>query len=199
MARPTIEQQTTDSLERKILQLQRDLDGERRDLKLADIVFATLLEEEGLTQVEAYVRAYDPQTDNANSLEQMACRKAGLPRISAERTRIKKKLEEEEMTADNRRLSVALKGEAARDMAAIRIYAIATHPSTPVALQLKSWDMILRMKHVDGFVRSGELPPENQPKPFDIAMAGSAEEARELLLRDIQRAITAGGEDVCPE
>ena len=174
--------------------------GERAKLQVREMVFATLVAEEGYCYTDAYKEAYQPETTLVESIQQMASRIANRPRVKAEIARIKNRLAEEEMSKEQR-LAIVLNGAAVRDRMALELYAIATSEED-AKTRMKAWEMIGNLEHVDAFVGNKKVDQRDQSTPLNLGTMSSAGEARQALkdwiIKRTMRQLNSAPIDIAP-
>lgn len=160
---------------------------QRGDLRVKELVLARLIAEENYSQREAYIAAFHPSPDAKEaSIDSMASRVCGRPRVQAEIERIKCDIRETEMSKESR-LGVAFDGPQVNQRIALELFAIIVS-NKPDSLRVKCMEIIGKMKHVDAFVgASSALDEARRSAAIDgTADAGSARaKVREYLSKAI--------------
>lgn len=160
---------------------------ERGDLRVKELVLARLIAEENYPQREAYIAAFHPSPDAKEaSIDSMASRVCGRPRVKAEIDRKRNDIREKEMSKESR-LGAAFDGAAVNQRIALELFAIIVS-SKPDKLRVKCMEIIGKMKHVDAFVGvSSALDEAKRSAAIDgAADAGSARaKVREYLSKAI--------------
>ena len=167
------------------------------NLRVVEAVFANLVAREGFDYKDAYIEAFKPNTENIDSVYQMASRMANKPKVKAEIDRIRVQISEEEMSKDQR-LKIVYNGGELRDRIYIELFAMAMSPDIAPNLKFKILSKLGEAKHVDAWVGSNAVVADQARRAtgFDLSSASSAAEARGLLIDQLKKAIAERTKDV---